>query len=128
MIRTLFAACFVLSAVACSVFTPKTSGPHNYAGAAMFAASGVAAAGVNRAVTGYCWSACPSGTTCDRESGLCEPLPCSSRCPADSQVRGRGRRANVRPPEDGVARAAPRRRERERRVERRSGRVKRTRG
>jgi hypothetical protein len=49
----------------------------------MFGASGVAAAGVNRAVTGGCWAACPTGTTCDHESGLCEKLPCSSHCPAD---------------------------------------------
>jgi hypothetical protein len=79
----LLAACPALLAVACSVFTPKTSGTHNYAGAAMFAASGVAAAGVNRAVTGYCWAACTPGTTCDRASGMCLPLPCSSKCPAD---------------------------------------------
>jgi hypothetical protein len=71
-------------AVACNVFTPATAGSsHNYVGAAAFAGTAVAATGVNRAVTGDCWSQCPRGSQCNHETGVCERLPCSSSCPAD---------------------------------------------
>jgi hypothetical protein len=54
--------------------------------------SGPGAAALNTAVAvGYtanerahgrgCWAACPTGTTCDEESGMCEPIPCGG-CPA----------------------------------------------
>jgi hypothetical protein len=82
------AACVALCAcaAACTLFTPSTAGSsHNYTGAAAFAGSAVAGAGVNRAITGQCWAQCPPGTTCNHASGVCERLPCSSTCPADLQ-------------------------------------------
>lgn len=38
-----------------------------------------AASGISRA-TGNCYANCPEGTTCDRATGLCEPLPCRGHC------------------------------------------------
>jgi hypothetical protein len=52
----------------------STNGPANYRGAALGAAFGVAAAGVNRALTGDCWASCLPGTYCDNPSGLCKKL------------------------------------------------------
>lgn len=40
----------------------------------MGAAFGLAAAGVNRAITGDCWASCRPGTRCNRKSGLCERI------------------------------------------------------
>lgn len=44
----------------------------------------VAAAGINRAVTGECWATCPTGMRCDKAAGTCVALPCGGRCPADA--------------------------------------------
>jgi hypothetical protein len=60
---------------------PGVSASNDFVGAAVFAASGVGASVVNRKVTGDCYAACPPGTVCNRETGLCDPRPCS--CPAD---------------------------------------------
>jgi hypothetical protein len=54
---------------------------------AVTAGLAVAAAGVNRAVTGACWADCPTGTRCDEASGTCVPLPCRNACPADGRCR-----------------------------------------
>ena len=60
----------------------STIGPANYRGAAVGAAFGVAAAGVNRAITGDCWASCRPGTRCDRKSGLCERIERPEEIPA----------------------------------------------
>lgn len=60
----------------------STNGPANYQGAAIGAAFGVAAAGVNRAITGDCWASCRDGTRCNRKSGLCERVVAPENIPA----------------------------------------------
>jgi|CXWL01.1.fsa_nt_gi hypothetical protein len=32
---------------------------------------------------GNCYAACPNGTTCNRGTGLCDPLPCRGLCAVD---------------------------------------------
>ena len=54
-----------------------------YPAAAVMAGTGVAAVGVNRAVTGDCWGNCLGKTTCERDSGLCIPRPCGDECRYD---------------------------------------------
>ena len=43
---------------------------------------GATASGISRA-SGGCWAACPTGTICNRNSGLCEELPCRGLCGSD---------------------------------------------
>jgi hypothetical protein len=43
-----------------------------------------AASAISRA-SGGCYAACPVGTTCNEQSGLCETLPCRGIC-EDDQV------------------------------------------
>lgn len=40
---------------------------------------GAAAAGASRA-SGGCYAACPTGTSCNPTTGLCDALPCHGRC------------------------------------------------
>lgn len=40
------------------------------------------ASGISRA-SGGCWAACPTGTICNRNNGLCEELPCRGLCSSD---------------------------------------------
>src|SRR5215510_10129622 len=40
---------------------------------------GAAAAGASRA-SGGCYAACPPGTACNADTGLCDALPCHGRC------------------------------------------------
>ena len=54
-----------------------------YPAAAAMAATGVAAVGVNRSITGDCWGACVGRTTCERDSGLCVPRACGDECRID---------------------------------------------
>ncbi len=44
----------------------------------------VAASGVSRA-QGGCYAACPTGTTCDPNTGYCVALPCRGQCKAHEQ-------------------------------------------
>jgi hypothetical protein len=59
------------------------SSQNDYAGALTTAAAHVAGTAVYRATTGGCYSTCAFGTECDRKSGMCVPLPCRAKCPAD---------------------------------------------
>jgi hypothetical protein len=54
-----------------------------YPAAAVMAATGVAAVGANRAITGACWGACIGKTICEHDSGLCVPTPCGGECRFD---------------------------------------------
>lgn len=47
--------------------------------AALNLAVGVGAAAVSRA-GGGCYASCPTGTTCNPKTGLCDTLPCHGRC------------------------------------------------
>lgn len=59
-------------------------------GAVVFhAAAGVGAAQANRAA-GQCYAACFPGTTCNRETGYCEALPCHGRCKPDEMCVNEG--------------------------------------
>ncbi|QRN99961.1 hypothetical protein JRI60_13475 [Archangium violaceum] len=40
---------------------------------------GLAMAGVSRA-QGGCYASCYPGTTCNRKTGYCDPLPCRGEC------------------------------------------------
>jgi hypothetical protein len=57
----------------------RAAGPSDIAGA-VGAALGSAA--VSRA-TGGCVAACPPGTACNEETGLCDQRPCRDLCKAD---------------------------------------------
>ncbi len=46
------------------------------------------ASGASRA-KGGCYAACPAGTTCNRKTGACDPLPCRGECdPFEECVEG----------------------------------------
>lgn len=34
---------------------------------------------------GGCYAACPVGTSCNKETGYCDPMPCRGLCRADEQ-------------------------------------------
>lgn len=65
------------------------------AGCAAAAAGAVANAAINTAVAatasgvrranGECFTPCNPGSACNRETGLCDPLPCSGRCNFDQK-------------------------------------------
>lgn len=65
---------------------------------------GVAAAGVNRAVTGECWASCAPGQACDRARGVCVPIPCGGKCPPDERCveSAQGERCERRVAESAV--------------------------
>ncbi|MBN1207899.1 MAG: hypothetical protein JXB05_23750 [Myxococcaceae bacterium] len=44
----------------------------------------VASAGVSRS-QGGCYASCPTGTTCDENTGYCVALPCRGQCKAHEQ-------------------------------------------
>jgi hypothetical protein len=55
--------------------------PNDYVGAAVFAATGLGGAAVNRKLTGDCYANCQAGYYCNHDSGICERKTCE--CPAD---------------------------------------------
>ena len=67
----------LVTTAACTLFNLAP-----YPAAAVFASTGVAAAGANRAITGECWGACVGGL-CDRDSGVCIARPCGGECRYD---------------------------------------------
>ena len=76
MRRWFFALLFAI-APAC-----QGSAPNALAGAVIGTALGLTASAVSR-VNGGCYASCPTGTTCNEVTGLCEPLPCRGRCSRD---------------------------------------------
>jgi hypothetical protein len=83
--RTSFVLVAASLAAACIVQRgrgdPSVGGANDYVGAGVLAATGIGASVVHRKITGGCYAACPPGTVCDRDSGLCERRACA--CPAD---------------------------------------------
>lgn len=69
----------MFSAIACALCLSATacgSQTANTAGAAVGAAAMHAGfTGIHRAATGACWGDCAYGTTCNHETGVCEPIP-----------------------------------------------------
>jgi hypothetical protein len=59
-----------------SAFVPGQSVVPEMIGSSILAGT---ASGMSRA-NGGCWAACPTGTTCNPHSGLCEELPCRGLC------------------------------------------------
>lgn len=58
-----------------------------YSSAAVGLATGVTGAAIYRATTGGCWANCRQGMYCDRDSGLCKPMPCpNGDCSASSSA------------------------------------------
>lgn len=54
------------------------------ANAAINTAVAATASGVRRA-NGDCFTPCNPGTSCNRATGLCDPLPCGGRCNFDEK-------------------------------------------
>ncbi len=52
--------------------------------AAVNTAIGVGVSGVRRA-EGDCYTPCNPGTSCNRATGLCDPIPCGGRCNFDEK-------------------------------------------
>lgn len=96
----------LLAGVAALGCTPYVPGLNKTGSATVFGATGVGATAVHRRVTGGCWANCQPGTQCDRDSGLCVPIPCGG-CPVDTKCV-----ATPRGPEC-VSRASERRRRRD---------------
>lgn len=62
--------------------TPYAPGLSNTVSAVVFGTTAVGATGLYRRRTGGCWANCQSGTQCDRDTGMCVPIPCGG-CPVD---------------------------------------------
>src|SRR5689334_21218162 len=77
--KTAMIAGLVVSATAaCTVI-----GLAPYPAAAVMGATGVAAVGVNRSITGDCWGSCGAHRMCDHDSGMCVAQPCGGECRYD---------------------------------------------
>src|SRR5688572_11913219 len=75
----------LLSACAMSRYSSFGVGPSGAGGS--FIAAGVSSA-VSR-TSGGCYADCPPGTKCNRETGVCDELPCRGRCAHNEHcVRG----------------------------------------
>lgn len=62
----------------------------SYGGAAMAAAGGVVQTAIYRKVTGYsCWAQCQQGFACNKETNMCERIPCGG-CPASEHCQVSG--------------------------------------
>jgi hypothetical protein len=81
MAKAVTIACIALaSTVAFTTAACVLIGVAPYPAAAVMGASGVAAVGVNRSVTGDCWGSCSAHHRCDRDSGMCVRQPCGGEC------------------------------------------------
>jgi hypothetical protein len=68
--------------------TKPASGPGaDYVGAAVTLASAVAVTAVDRKIYDICYASCQDGTACDNVTGMCVPLPCRGKCPADYRCK-----------------------------------------
>lgn len=52
--------------------------------AAVNTALGVGVAGVRRA-NGECYTPCNPGSTCNKSTGMCDPIPCGGKCQFDEK-------------------------------------------
>lgn len=52
--------------------------------AALTTAIAASVSGARRA-NGDCFTVCNPGTTCNKETGYCDPLPCGGKCEFDQQ-------------------------------------------
>lgn len=83
---------------------PSVNPSNDYAGAAATLAGVVTTTAVNHKVFGTCYATCLNGTACNSETGMCEPLPCGGKCPADHQCKMvEGRETCVREQPDRMA-------------------------
>lgn len=80
-----------------------TVGQNDPGGAAILAASAVGFTGVNRALTGACYSSCPYGRVCNHDTGFCETSECN--CPEGQTCERAGGRVSCVTP---VPRSSPR--------------------
>jgi hypothetical protein len=62
----------------------NSGGSGAVAAAAINTTIAAAASGVSRS-QGGCYAACPTGTTCDPNTGYCVTLPCRGRCKPHEQ-------------------------------------------
>jgi hypothetical protein len=70
----------VVGVLECEPYGPGVT--HSTAGA-VFGATAIGATALQRSATSGCWANCQTGTQCDKESGMCVPIPCGG-CPADA--------------------------------------------
>ena len=66
---------WTMGAVAVLVVACRVYGIGQYSAAAVLAGTAVGATAAHRSVTGGCWAVCSHGWHCDRDSGLCVPMP-----------------------------------------------------
>lgn len=59
------------------------------AAAAMTSAVALGASGISRA-SGGCYAACPTGTSCNAKTGLCDALPCRGLCASNERCEMSG--------------------------------------
>jgi hypothetical protein len=59
------------------------------AGAVVNTAIAVSASAVSRS-QGGCYAACPTGTRCNGETGMCDALPCHNMCHSDEMCEEQG--------------------------------------
>jgi len=98
-VRRAFALLLLFGTAACG-----SDAGSKLAAAAITTGAAVAAAAVNRAITGECWAACPNGYGCDEATGKCVQLSCYGDCPPDSRcIRRGGREECVRGYRDVIA-------------------------
>ena len=57
--------------------------------AAVASAVALTASGISRS-TGGCYASCPTGTTCNSVTGLCDVLPCRGVCDEDQECDDTG--------------------------------------
>jgi hypothetical protein len=69
---------------ACALAGCHTAGANSLLGAAIMTPVAIGAGAVSRA-SGGCFAACPVGTVCNENTGLCERMPCRGFCPSDQR-------------------------------------------
>ncbi|WP_224365174.1 hypothetical protein [Hyalangium versicolor] len=62
----------------------RSDGSGGAADAVLSTTLAIAASGISRS-KGDCYAACPTGTTCDHNTGYCVSLPCRGQCKAHEQ-------------------------------------------
>lgn len=89
----------VIVSCACATgFHPKSANPYAMdpgpssqgQGDIGFGAAAAVAGSAHRRMNGECFVACLKGTACNKETGLCDELPCRGECRADERCEENG--------------------------------------
>jgi hypothetical protein len=82
--RRAFLALFLLGCSAHQVGNAMGAGVSTGVGVGVSVAAAVGASAYSRS-QGGCYSVCQAWETCNRNTGLCESLPCNNRCGTDER-------------------------------------------